>query len=224
MRARHRLSKLLLRHELRFPGPGGNWTGRHHDWPARLRFDDPAARATFIDYLGAIQALEQRRGVLDEAIAELAKEGAHAETIARLRCFRGIDTLSAAGLCAEIGDFRRFGRPTQLAGYLGITPSERTSGEGRRQGAITKAGSRHARRLLVEAAHHYARNPVVGTTLRRRQEGQDPRVRQIAWRAQRRIHLRWSHLRTRRGKPTGKTAVACARELACFVWEAAVLD
>jgi transposase len=224
MRARHRLAKLLLRHELRFPGPGGNWTGRHHDWLGRLRFDDPAARATFIDYLGAIQALEQRRGVLDEAIAELAKEGAHAEAIARLRCFRGIDTLSAAGLCAEIGDFRRFGRPTQLAGYLGITPSERTSGEGRRQGAITKAGSRHARRLLVEAAHHYARNPVVGTTLRRRQEGQDPRICQIAWRAQRRIHLRWSHLQTRRGKPAGKTAVACARELACFAWEAAVLD
>lgn len=102
------------------------------------------------------------------------KESSHAETIARLRCFRGIDTLSAAGLCAEIGDFRRFAKPTQLAGYLGITPSERTSDEKRRQGQITKAGSKHARRLLVEAAHHYARKPVVGTTLRRRQEGQDP--------------------------------------------------
>jgi transposase len=162
--------------------------------------------------------------VLDEAIAELATKGAHAETIARLRCFRGIDTLSAAGLCAEIGDFRRFAKPTQLAGYLGITPSERTSDEKRRQGQITKAGSKHARRLLVEAAHHYARKPVVGTTLRRRQEGQDPRVCQIAWRAQRRVHLRWSHLRHKRGKPTGKAAVACARELACFAWEAAVLN
>lgn len=224
MRARHRLSKLLLRHELRYPGPGGNWTQRHHDWLGRLRFEDPASRATFIDYLGAVQALEQRRGVLDGAIAELAEEGAHAETIARLRCFRGIDTLSAAGLCAEVGDFRRFERPAQLAGYLGITPSERTSDEKRRQGQITKAGSKHARRLLVEAAHHYARNPVVGATLRRRQEGQDPRICQIAWRAQRRVHLRWSHLRFERGKPAGKAAVACARELACFAWEAAVLD
>jgi transposase len=224
MRARHRLSKLLLRHELRYPGPGGNWTQKHHDWLGGLGFEDPAAQTTFIDYLGAVQALEQRRGVLDEAITELVKESSHAETIARLRCFRGIDTLSAAGLCAEIGDFRRFAKPAQLAGYLGITPSERTSDEKRRQGQITKAGSKHARRLLVEAAHHYARKPVVGTTLRRRQEGQDPRVCQVAWRAQRRVHLRWSHLRLKRGKPAGKAAVACARELACFAWEAAVLD
>jgi transposase len=122
MRARHRLSKLLLRHELRYPGPGGNWTQKHHDWLGKLSFEDPAAWATFIDYLGAVQALEQRRGVLDEAIAELAKESSHAETIARLRCFRGIDTLSAAGLCAEIGDFRRFAKPTQLAGLPGDHP------------------------------------------------------------------------------------------------------
>jgi transposase len=224
MRARHRLSKFLLRHELRYPGPGGNWTERHLEWLGSLRFPDPAARATFIDYLSAIEGLQQRRGVLEGAIIELVPQSPHAETIARLRCFRGIDTLSAAGLVAEIGDFRRFAKPTQLAGYLGITPSERTSDERRRQGGITKAGPKHARRLLVEAAHHYVRHPVIGAGLRRRQEGQDPRVCQIAWRAQRRVHLRFSHLRLRRGKPAGKVAVACARELACFVWEAAVLD
>jgi transposase len=224
MRARHRLGKLLLRHGLRYPGPGGNWTQAHLEWLGALRFSDSAAAATFTDYLSAIEGLEQRRGFLEHTIAELAPQGPHAETIARLRCFRGIDTLSAAGLCAEIGDFRRFAKPTQLAGYLGITPSEWTSDERRRQGAITKAGSKHARRLLVEAAHHYSRHPVVGTGLRRRQEGQDPRVCQIAWRAQRRVHLRWSHLRVRRGKPAGKVTIACARELACFIWEAAVLD
>jgi transposase len=134
MRARHRLSKLLLR----YPGPGGNWTQRHHDWLGKLRFDDLADQTTFIDYLGAVQALEQRRWVLEEAITELAREGPHAETIARLRCFRGIDTLSPAGLYAEIGDFRRFAKPAQLAGYLGITPSEHTSDEERRQGQITR--------------------------------------------------------------------------------------
>lgn len=224
MRARHRLSKLLMRHDLRYPGPGGNWTRRHFDWLAGLGFTDSASSTTFTDYLSAIEGLEQRRGVLEAAIDELASEGPHAETIARLRCFRGIDTLSAAGLCAEIGDFRRFARPTQLAGYLGITPSERTSGEKRRQGQITKAGSRHARRLLVEASHHYVHHPVIGANLRRRQEGQDPRVCQIAWRAQRRVHLRWSHLRVRRSKPAGKVVVACARELTGFIWEAAVLD
>ena len=224
MRARHRLGKLLLRHELRYPGPGGNWTQVHLKWLRALRFSDPAAATTFIDYLSAIEGLEHRRGTLEHTITELVPKSPHAETIARLRCFRGIDTLSAAGLVAEIGDFRRFPKPTQLAGYLGITPSEWTSDERRRQGSITKAGSKHARRLLVEAAHHYARHPVVGSGLRRRQQGQDPRVCQIAWRAQRRVHLRWSHLRVRRGKPAGKVAIACARELGCFIWEAAVLD
>ena len=150
--------------------------------------------------------------------------GPRAETIARLRCFRGINTLSAAGLCAEIGDFGRFAKPSLLSGYLGITPSERTSDEKRRQGSITKAGPTHARRLLVEAAHHYARHPKVGPELRRRQEGQDPRVCAIAWRAQRRLFARWLHLRKRRGKPGGKVTVACARELACFLWEAATID
>lgn len=224
MRARHRMLKFLLRHGLRYPGKGENWTERHREWLIGLRFIDPAASATFLDYLAALHGLEQRAQLLESTIAELAGKGEHAETIARLRCFRGIDTLTAAGLCAEIGDFRRFSRPTQLAGYLGITPSERTSDSRRRQGAITKAGPTHARRLLVEAAHHHARAPRVGRELRRRQEGQDPRVCAIAWRAQRRLHSRWLHLRGGRGKPTGKVAVACARELAGFVWEAATIE
>ncbi|HXV04415.1 MAG TPA: transposase [Solirubrobacterales bacterium] len=111
-----------------------------------------------------------------------------------------------------------------LAGYLRITPSERTSDEKRRLGAITKAGPSHARRLLVEAVHHYARLPRVGREVRRRQEGQDPRVCAVAWRAQRRLHARWSHLRYRRGKPGGKVVVACARGLSGFLWEAAMID
>lgn len=125
---------------------------------------------------------------------------------------------------AEVGDFGRFGKPTLLAGYLGITPSERTSDTKRRQGAITKAGPTHARRLLVEAAHHYCRAPRVGRELRRRQEGQDPRVCAIAWRAQRRLHSRWLHLRGGRGKPAGKVTIACARELSGFIWEAATIE
>jgi transposase len=224
MRARHRLAKLLLRHGLRFPGPGRNWTVAHRKWLGSLRFADPAAQASFVDYLVAVDGLAQRRGALDRTITELAPESPHAELIARLRCFRGIDTLSAAGICAEVGDFARFRKPKLLAGHLGITPTERTSDEKRRQGAITKAGSKHARRLLVEAVHHYARRPNLSPELRRRQNGQDPRVCEIAWRAQRRLHVRWAHLRGGRGKPAGKVAVACARELACFVWEAATID
>lgn len=223
MRARHRLSKLLLRRGLRYPGPGGAWTRRHGAWLRGLRFDDEATELTFVDYLAAVDALTQRREGLDRAIERLWPESPWAAEIARLRCFRGIDTLSAAGICAEVGDFHRFRRPRLVAGYLGMTPSEHTSDERRRQGAITKAGSRHGRRLLVEAAHHYARRPSVGAELARRQEGQDPRVVAVAWRAQRRLHSRWAHLASRRGKPAGKVAVACARELAAFCWEAATL-
>jgi transposase len=147
----------------------------------------------------------------------------HVVTIVALRCLRGIDTLSAAGLCAEVGDWQRF-RPKQLSGFLGIVPSEYTSDTKRRQGQITKAGSTHARRLLVEAAHHYHHRPAVGDTLARRQRGQDPRVIEIAWRAQRRLHQRWNVLRLQRHKPAGVVAIACARELAAFCWEAATLD
>jgi transposase len=223
MRARHRLSKLLLRRGIRYPGPGKNWTRAHRDWLGRLDFEDEASRVTFADYLAAVEALGQRRSTLDAAIERCWPESPHAQTIARLRAFRGIDTLTAAGLAAEVGEFGRFRKPALLAGHLGITPSERTSDEKRRQGAITKAGSTHARRLLVEAAHHYAKRPAVGATLARRQQGLDPRVVAVAWRAQQRLHGRWVNLRDRRRKPAGKVAVAVARELSAFCWEAATL-
>jgi len=221
MRARHRLSKLLLRKGLRYPGPGKNWTRGHRNWLAKLSFEAPASRAAFADYLAAVCGLEQRRDALEAEIERLWPESPHAESIARLRAFRGVDTLTAAGICAEIGDFHRFAKPKLLAGHLGIVPSERTSDEKRRQGSITKAGPKHARRLLVEAAHHYAHPPRIGESLRRRQQGCDPRVAEIAWRAQRRLHSRWRHLGAHRGKPSGKVAVACARELSAFMWEAA---
>jgi transposase len=224
MRARHRLSKLLLRRGLRYPGPGKNWTREHRKWLAALRFEDAASRVAFADYLAAVSALEQRRDVLEAEIEQLWPDSPYAAAISRLRAFRGVDTLTAAGICAEVGDFHRFPKPNRLAGHLGIVPSERTSDEKRRQGAITKAGSKHARRLLVEAAHHYAHPPRIGEELRRRQRGQDPRVVEIAWRAQRRLHSRWRHLGAHRGKPSGKVAVACARELAAFMWEAATLS
>jgi transposase len=165
-----------------------------------------------------------RRGSLIAALERAIPTSSHAEVVARLRCFRGIDTLSAAGLCADVGDFRRFVRPKLLSGFLGIVPSERTSDEKRRQGSITKAGPRHARRLLVEAAHHYRHPPRIGETLARRQQGRDARVIEISWRAQRRLHQRWQHLYRERRKPAGVVAIACARELAAFLWEAATLD
>ena len=222
MRHRHRLGKFLLRRELRCR-VAKPWTQKWMAWAAGLDFDDACARATFVDYLAAVQAAIARRDALDRALEQAWPTCPWAPVITRLRCFRGVDTLSACGLAAEIGDFVRFEHPKRLAGFLGIVPREHSSGERRHQGAITKAGPTHARRLLVEAAHHYRHPPAVGTKLSRRQHGQDPRVIAIAWRAQQRLHRRYRHLSVDRGKPDNVTTVALARELATFIWEAATV-
>ena len=162
-----------------------------------------------------------RKAALEERLSHLAVEGEWPPTVARLRCFRGIDTLSAFALCLEIGDFARFQRPAQLAAWLGLVPAFNQSGESSSQGSITKTGSGYARRLLVEAAWHYLREPRIGVTLRNRQQGQPAHVLQIAWRAQHRLHRLQRRLRGR-GKPGNLATVAVARELACFLWAAAV--
>lgn len=224
MRARHRVTKLLLRRELRWEGQGSSWTQAHWRWLQAIEFADPASQAVLADYLGAVRALEARRSATERSIEELWPSSPWAETIARLRCLRGISTLTALGLCTEAGDLRRFRRPASLVSYFGIVPSEHSSGEARRQGPITKAGSPHARRLLVEAAHHYRHRPALGAALERRQRGADPRAAELGWRAQRRLHARWQRLRVERGKPANVVRVALARELGCFVWEVGQLD
>lgn len=223
MRARHRLSKFLLRRGRRYES-GTAWTRGHLRWLRALAFDDACSQATFADYLAAVEFLAASRASLLEALERQVPDCSHAPAVSRLRCFRGIDTLSAAGLCAELGSFDRFPRPTLVSGFLGIVPSEYTSDAKRRQGRITRAGSGHARRLLVEAAHHYRRSPAISEGLARRQKGQDPRVIEIAWRAQRRLYQRWQHLHQQRKLPAGKVTIAVARELAGFLWEAATLD
>ena len=148
MRCRHRLSKLLLRHGHRFED-GPAWTQRHRDWLSTVvTLGWPAAQATMLDARGAIDALAHRRDQLEREIAAMLPGSPWAVQVARLRCLRGIDTLSAVGLCAEIGDFERFARAEQLMSYVGLVPCESTTGQSRRLGAITKTGSRHARRLL----------------------------------------------------------------------------
>ncbi|MGZ6639960.1 MAG: IS110 family RNA-guided transposase [Solirubrobacteraceae bacterium] len=223
MRARQRLSKLLLRHDILYEDTASTWTQRHRAW---LRAQDlgGGAQATLLDYLGAIDTLELRRGTLEKTIAELVPASPCAQTVARLRCLRGIDTLSAVGLCAEIGDFGRFQRPGKLMSYIGLVPSENSSGETRRQGAITKTGSRHARRLLVEASWHYRKTPARGITLQRRQDGQPANIIAISWQAQQRLHRVWRRLAEQRGKRRTIVAVAVARELAGFCWALAHAD
>ena len=221
MGARHRISKLLLRRGLVFDGPGETWSTRHLAWLSRVRFEQQLVEVVFGEYLAHHEVLLARRDRLDNLLLEQSVQGPWAPTVARLRCLRGVDTLTAVGLVAEIGDITAFKHPKQLASYLGLVPSERSSGERRRQGAITKAGSTHARRLLVEAAWHYRRPPRVSLTLKRRQAGQPPAAIDAAWRAQLRLHRRWAHLDGMRAKKRTTVAVAIARELACFVWEIA---
>jgi transposase len=223
MGARHRISKLLLRHGHVFDGPGETWSTRHLAWLGGVGFAQPLTDAVLGEYLGHHETLLARRDRLERLIAEQAILGSWAPTVARLRCLRGIDTLTAVGLVAEIGEIHAFTHPRHLASYLGLVPSEQSSGTRRRQGSITKAGSSHARRLLVEAAWHYRRPPRVSLTLKRRQAGQSPAAIDAAWRAQQRLYHRWTHLDQARAKKRTTVAVAVARELACFVWEIARL-
>ena len=221
MRARHRLSKLLLRHEVRFDGRA--WTERHRAWLARVELPEEPAQATFVDYLGAVEALLHRKGELERQISAQIPNSPWSLEVGRLRCLRGVDTLTAVGLCSEIGDFERFARAGQLMSYLGLVPSEHSSGESRRLGSITRSGSRHARRLLVEAAWHYRNPPRVGREIERRQQGQPVEKTAIAWSAQRRLYRTWSRME-RRGKRRTLIAVAVARELAGFCWSIARVE
>ena len=216
MRARHRLSKLLLRHGVRFED-GNAWTERHRRWLATITLDWPAAHTTLLDARGAIDALVHRRDQLEREIVALLPACPWMRQVGRLRCLRGVDTLTAVGLCSEIGDFERFARAGQLMSYVGLVPSESTTGQQRRLGAITKTGSGHARRLLVEAAWHYRPRPSIGTALADRQADQPPEAIAIAWSAQRRLHRVWTRLEARAKRRT-IIAVAAARELSGFAW------
>jgi transposase len=222
MGVRHRIGKMLLRRGLVYGGPGHPWESpRHAAWLGSIRLPDHLAQVVFGEYLACHEVLLARRKRLDDLIAEQAQDQQWAALVGRLRCMRGIDTLTAVGLVAEIGDFAAFSHPKQLASFVGLVPAERSSGEKRRQGSITKAGSSHARRLLIESAWHYRRQPAVSLTLRRRQAGQPPAAIETAWRAQLRLSGRWARLDASRGKRRTTVAVAVARELTCFVWEIA---
>ena len=219
MRARHRLSKLLLRHGLLWERKA--WTGGHDRWLRGLRFSGPLALCFDECYGNALQA-KARRDRLDQAIAELASTPPYHDVVARLCCLRGISTLTALALTVELGDWRRF-QPAALGAFLGLVPSEHSSGEQRRQGQITKTGNSHARRLLVEAAWHQRRPLRASVALAGRRAGQPAAVRAEAEAVARRLHRRWWDLE-RRGQRRTVVAVAVARELAGHCWKLATLE
>ncbi|MCA1698405.1 MAG: IS110 family transposase [Actinobacteria bacterium] len=168
MGARHRISKLLLRRGLVYEGPGQPWESqRHAAWLGSIRLGDELARVVLGEYLACHEVLLARRAKLDALIEQQSLDPQWAALVGRLRCLRGVGTLTAVGLVAEIGDFAVFDRPTHLTSFIGLVPGEYSTGDKRRQGSITKAGSSHARRLLIEAAWHYRRQPAISLALRR---------------------------------------------------------
>jgi transposase len=214
-RCRHRLGKLLLRRGLHFAGR--NWTRGHRQWIDGLAWVHAAERAVVDDYLLAIDQIEARLLELDARLTALAETEPYREPVGWLRCFRGIDTLTAMLMLAELHDFRRFASAPALMAYLGLVPGEHSSGEKHRRGRITRSGNALVRRLLVEVAWHYQHRPSVGVALARRRKGQPGRVIAIADKAQQRLCRRFRKLATAH-KPATKIAVAIARELAGFVW------
>lgn len=219
MRARHRLSKMLLRRGLVYR-EGKNWTLKHRRWLRDLSWEHESERIVFGDYLMAIEQLEERLKGLDTALQQLAEQDPYREPVAHLRCFRGIDTVTAMTLVTELFDVRRFRNARQLMSYVGLVPSEHSSGSTRRQGGITKSGNRHLRRALVSTAWHYRHRPAVGIKLRKRREGQPADIISLADRAQQRLHRRFMRILLAHNRPSQVAAVAVARELVGFVWAA----
>lgn len=219
MRCRHRLSKLLLRRGQTYTPGRKHWTGIHRAWLKTLSFDEPAAQIVFDDYRLAVAQIDARIEALDRQIEVLAQQAPYRAAVGALRCFRGIDTRTAFGLVTELHSIEHFDRPGRLMAFVGLVPSEASSGERQRRGAITKAGNGHARKLLIESAWHARHKLSIPLALRKRREGQPPEVIAMADVAQQRLHRRYWRL-VQRGKPTTVAATAVARELAGFVWAA----
>jgi len=219
MRGRHRLGKMLLRRGIAYAGGKRAWGVAHRQWLRSLKFDDANDRAAFGDYLLAIEQLEERIKTLEQQMAVAARGEGVREPVGWLRCFRGIDTVTALSLVAELHGIERFESPRALMAFVGLVPSEYSSSDRTRRGGITKAGNRHARRLLIEAAWHYRHPPRVGASLKERRKDQPAAVVAIADKAQQRLYRRQRHLAARGKKPT-QVVVAAARELAGFLWAA----
>jgi transposase len=219
MRQRHRVSKFLLRRGVRWTLGRRAWTKTHLTWLRGQRLAHAADQAILDDQLLGLEQLEGRLLALDAKLEAIAQAAPYQEPVGWLRCFKGIDTLTALAWVAELHDWRRFDSPRALMAYLGLVPSESSSGGQEKRGAITKAGNVRLRRLLVEAAWHYRHRPGVSERLRARRAGQPSRVIAIADRAQQRLHARYTRLQAR-GKAHNKIVVAVGRELAGFLWAA----
>jgi transposase len=216
-RQQQRIGKQLLRLGIRYPGPGKPWTLAHRTWLARLEVAGAGQQQVLVELLGALAEAEGRLARLETAMIEQAAESALADLVTAYQSLRGIEQVSAVTLVAELGDLSRFGSPREAMAYLGLVPSEHSSGGNRKQGGITKTGNAAARHVLVEAAHHYRHAPRVSVALATRQRQVCGPICAISWKAQHRLHRRFWRLQ-QRGKPYAVAVTAVARELVGFLW------
>jgi len=215
-RARQRLNSFLVRQGYIY-ADGSLWTGKHTQWLKGLLFDQPRLRTVFDEYSSEVEHCLSRVESLDKQVQLLAQSQQYRPAVGVLRCMRGIDTLTAMTLLTEIFEFGRFDSPRALMAYLGVTPSEDSSGESRRPGAITKTGNRRVRRILTESAWHYRHPYAVSKALKLRRQDQPPWAVDLADRAAKRLYRRYRHL-LERGKSAPVAIIAVVRELAGFVW------
>ena len=219
LRARHRLGKFLLRHGRRAPEGMRAWTGQYLGWVRQMRFEQPAQQATLSDYLHEVEHAAERvlrlERSIDTAIDSVPEK--MRTVIAALQSLRAVARVSAVTLVAELGELSRFTQARQLMGYSGMVSREHSSGERIRRGAISKAGNAHLRRIVIEAAWGYRHRPAIGPALAARQRNQSEEIKAIAWKAQHRLHARYTKLMAR-GKPKQKVITAVARELLGFIW------
>jgi transposase len=219
MRARHRLSKFLLRTGQR-PATGvKSWTLAYMTWVKKIHYTQAARESTLLDYLHEVEHMAERVIRLEQAITEAVKQASPEmqQVVRGLQAMRGIAQISAVTIVAELGQLSRFQTPRQLMGYSGTVPSEDSSGKRTRRGSITKTGNAHLRRIAVEAAWSYRLRPCLGPALRKRQEGVSEEIKEIAWKAQHRLHKRYMRL-SAAGKDQRKIVIAVGRELLGFIW------
>ncbi len=217
-KVKQRVLHFLLRRRLRYEG-GNNWTEKHWAWIRSLELEHPIDQETLSEYLSQIADLEERCRRIVSRIEEVSREERYESRVATLKAFKGIETLIALSLVVEIGDFRRFGTAQQFMAFLGLVPSERSSGNKRRLGGITKAGNSHLRRLLIEAAWHYRSYHATSSRLMKRRMGLEASLVSYANRAGRRLNSKYLRM-VFKGKRTQVAATAVAREFAGFIWGA----
>jgi transposase len=210
--------EFLLRHNRRFEGT--TWTDKHLGWIRALQFDHEAHHRVLVDYVHAVEEARARITRLDKDITELVESWSLKPLVQALQGLRGVRLLSAVVIAAELGDMARFSKPAQLMAYLGLVPSEHSSGESTKRGGITRTGNTHVRRILVESAWAYRFKPALTPSIRARNEPLSAGVRAIAWKAQHRLHGRYARMLAR-GKNKQQTVTAVARELAAFAWDIA---